>query len=179
MGPWSGVRPEVRHRGRWPLLQPSHAPQLCTELSAEVGLTQLPERPNERRVGVRAARPPKSPTCGGAAARPYPRGHRTARPPSPEALRAKVMRPAVLQRSKWAGPHRVPGACSSRGAWAAGSPDGWRAAFFDQWTWQQCCSSSPGEWPRCGERPERRRRQGSGALCTLPCLPAFCTSLAN
>lgn len=179
MRPWSGVRLEVRHRGTWPLLQPSHAPQLCTELSPEVGLTQLPERPNERRVGVGAARPPKSPTCGGAAARLHPLGHRTARPPSTVSLLAKAMRPAVLWRSKLAGPHRVPRACSGRGAWASGSPDGWLAAFFAQWIWQQGCSSSPGEWQRCQERRERRGRQGSWALGTLLCLPALCTSLAN
>lgn len=127
MGPWSGARREVRRSGRLPLPHPARAPQLCAELSAEVGLPPSPQRPNERRPGCGAAPAPYPP-----AAPPHPRGHRTARPPSPEALRATAVRPAVPRRSKWAGPRRVPGACSGRGAWASGSPDGRRAAVVDQ-----------------------------------------------
>lgn len=128
VGPWPGARREVRRGGGLPSPHPARAPQLCAELSAEVGLPPSPQRPNERRRGCGAAPAPYPP-----AAPPHPRGHRTARPPSPGAVRASAVRPAAPRRSKWGGLHRVPGARSGRGAWALGSHlDGRRAAVIDQ-----------------------------------------------
>lgn len=178
-GLWAGVGPgarrEARRSGGLPSPHPARAPQLCAELSAEVGLPLSPQRPNERRRGCGAAPAPYP-----LAAPPHPRGHRTARSPSPGAVRASAVRPAAPRRSKWGGLHRVPGARSGRGP-------GLRARTLTvgaqqsltRWTWQRGCGSSPGEWPRCRGSGERRRRQGSGALCALPCLPVVCTSLAN
>lgn len=176
VGLWPGARREVRRSGRLPPPpHPAPAPQLCAELSAEVGLPPSPQRPNERRRGCGAA-PAPYPL---APPPPHPRGHRTARPPSPGAVRASAVRPAAPRRSKWGGPHRVLGARSGRVAWASGSHLTVGAQpLLTRWTWQRGYGSSPGEWPRCRGRRERRLCQGSGALCALPC-PAVCTSLAN
>lgn len=110
VGQWPGARREVQRSGGLPFPHPARAPQLCAELSAEVGLPPSPQRPNERRRGCGAAPAPYPP-----AAPPHPRGHRTARPPSPGAVRASAVRSAAPRRTKRGGPHRVPGARSGRG----------------------------------------------------------------
>lgn len=139
---------------------PAPAPQLCAELSAEVGLPPSPQRPNERRRGCGAA-PAPYPL---APPLPHPRGHRTARPPSPGAVRASAVRPASPRRSKWGGPHRVLGARSGRVAWASGSHLTVGAQpLLTRWTWQRGCGSSPGEWPRCRGRGGSARAVGRSA----------------
>lgn len=141
---------------------PACAPQLCAELSAEVGLPPPPpQRPNERRRGCGAAPAPYPP-----AAPPHPRGHRTARPPSLGTVCASAVRlrgalngGGRLARHPWS-PQRSRG----RGSHLAAGAQPWSA----RWTWRWGCGSSPGERPRCRGSRVRRCRRDSGALCALP-----------
>lgn len=107
---------------------PARAPQLCAELSAEVGLPQPPQRPNERRRGCGAAPAPYPPPAS-----PHPRGHHTARPPSPGTVRASAVRLAAPRLSKWGRPAHCPWCPQrSRGLGFGLAPGGRRTALLGQ-----------------------------------------------
>lgn len=128
--------------------------------------------------GVGAAGPPQPPTrrrrrriLGDTAPRALP-------PPGPCALQPCALRPRGALNGAACTGFPVPAAVGGPGLRARTLTVGARRSLT-RWTWQRGCGSSPGEWPRCRGSGERRRRQGSGALCALHCLPVVCTSLAN
>lgn len=155
---------------------PACAPQLCAELSAEVGLPPPPpQRPNERRRGCGAAPAPYPP-----AAPPHPRGHRTARPPSLGTVCASAVRLAAPRRSKWGRPAGAPSPVPAAIAGPRLAPGGRRAALVGQVDLAVGMRLQPwraAEMPR--EPGEEETPPGQRGALRPPSLPAVCPSVAN